>query len=298
MAVKTFFVVIFFLPPFSTAAAAAFPADSDSSKRSPSPPVLYDASPHRGHTHLLRYEDNPKNEFLSTLNRTYGLDSLVRGSRDDAAMALRLLHWVHMRWQHDGLNEPTRRDALTILREARNGKNFRCVEYAIVNTACLNAVGLKARTIALYTQDVEVAPVAAAHVATEVFLEDFEKWAFVDPQWDVMPMMNGFPLNAVELHDAISRQDPDLKLASLSRISKEDYTKWILPYLYYLDVGFDNSQTVAGTNLDAKGKTRLMLVPLGAKQPKIFQGISKIDNCVYTNSLIDFYEEPAEFPNK
>ena len=48
-------------------------------------------------------------------------------------MALRLLHWVHMRWQHDGLNEPTRRDALTILREARDGKNFRCVEYAIVN---------------------------------------------------------------------------------------------------------------------------------------------------------------------
>lgn len=270
-------------------------ADSGAAAEShPRAPVFYDDSPRRELKHAIRYEKNPRNEFLETLRTTYGIDRLVQNSRDDAESARRIIHWVHQQWQHDGLNEPSHSDALTILREAREGKQFRCVEYAIVTTACLAAVGLNARTVGLYSHDVETKPVAAAHVVTEVFLKDFQKWAYVDAEWDVMPVENGFPLNAIELGKAIDRNDPDLTIMSQSGTTKAAYLEWIQPYLYYLDVAVDNSQTVAGTDFNSKEAPRLMLVPLGAKEPRIFQRHFRIDNCFYTNSETDFYEDPAD----
>jgi hypothetical protein len=38
-----------------------------------------------------------------------------------------------------------------------------------------------------------------------------------------------------------------------------------------------------------------MLVPIGATNPTIFQIKNKIDYCIYTNSLNDFYESPENF---
>ena len=35
-----------------------------------------------------------------------------------------------------------------------------------------------------------------------------------------------------------------------------------------------------------------MLVPIGVKEPKVFQIHTKIDNCIYTNRINDFYEKP------
>lgn len=261
----------------------------------PHPPV-YDASPHRESRHLLNYEQDAQDRNLKVLRETYGLDSLLRNTRDDAEAVRNVVHWVHTRWTHDPDNRPSRGDALTILREANEGKRFRCVEYAIVTTACLNAVGYKARTVGLYSRDVESAPVDAGHVGTEVYLNDFHKWAFVDAQWDVLPSLYGFPLNAVELGEAIARREPDLKILSRSGVTRESYTTWIAPYLFYMDVAFDNSHSIEGADFDASGKTRLMLVPLGAKNPVVFQQRFRIDNCIYTNSLSDFYEQPEEVP--
>lgn len=59
------------------------------------------------------------------------------------------MNWVHHQWRHDGGNEPIKNDAISILEEARTGKNFRCVEYGTVVTACLNAVGLNSRVLGL-----------------------------------------------------------------------------------------------------------------------------------------------------
>jgi hypothetical protein len=101
------------------------------------------------------YEQNKNNEYLNLLRSEYPVDSLARGERTDAGKALKILHWVHNQWQHNGDNEPRKNDALSILEEVRQGKNFRCVEYAIVAAACLNASGLKARRLGLMTKDVE-----------------------------------------------------------------------------------------------------------------------------------------------
>lgn len=237
------------------------------------------------------YENNKNNEYLDSLRLKYPIDSLVRYARTDTERTSRILHWVHAQWKHDGNNEPRKSDAISILEEAKDGKNFRCVEYSIVAAACLNSIGLKARILALKTKDVETAQYGAGHVLTEVFMNDLGKWVVIDGQWDAMPVLNNVPLNAVELQKAISESYKELEIRTSSDLSKMKYVEWIHPYLYYFDTSFDNREGHIRANGIA-GKTRLMLVPLGAREPKVFQSSTKIDNCSYTYSLNTFYAPP------
>ncbi|KUG07199.1 transglutaminase-like domain-containing protein [Solirubrum puertoriconensis] len=243
-------------------------------------------------THAIRYESGSDNAYLAQLRQQYNLDAVVQGAANDTERAQRLLHWVHQQWRHDGGNTPTKNDALTILAEAKQGKQFRCVEYGIVATSCLNAYGLKSRVLGLKTKDVETTQSGAGHVLLETWLPDLQKWVLLDGQWDVMPVLRGKPLNAVEFQQAIVRNYKELELRSLSGTAKRGYVDWITPYLYYLDVRFDNREGVGLQREKVNGKGSLMLVPVGAKEPTVFQASSPINYCVYTRSLADFYAKP------
>ena len=70
------------------------------------------------------------------------------------------------------------------------------------------------------------------------------------------------------------------------------YVNWIYPYLYYFNFPFDNRE---GRDIEHKtidGKKALMLVPVGAKNPTLFQQNRKLDYCIYTNALKEFYAPP------
>jgi len=95
------------------------------------------------------YDQNENNEYLKLLRSQYPIDSLIKGSLTDMDKALKILNWVHRQWLHNGSNEPSKNDAISILEEAKEGKNFRCVEYGIVTAACLNAIGLHSRLLSL-----------------------------------------------------------------------------------------------------------------------------------------------------
>jgi len=238
----------------------------------------------------ILYEQNHNNEYLKSLRSKFPIDSLIVGAKTDSERVKKILFWVHNQWKHDGNNEPLKGDAISILDEVKEGKNFRCVEYGIVTSACLNAVGLKTRTLGLKTADVETRRSGAGHVGSEVFLNDLNKWVFIDAQWDVIPVLNNTPLNAVEFQQAIASNNEELEIQS-SKTSKDQYAKWIFPYLFYFDIAFDNTE---GVNLQRKtieGKPKLMLVPVGAPTPTIFQRENKI-NAFYTNSINDFYAAP------
>jgi hypothetical protein len=255
-------------------------------------PVAYDAAP-KPAAYRFWYENGTQNKYLNRLKGLYLLEKIVEGVSSDSARALRILKWTHDQWKHNGNNEPKKRDALSILEEVKTeGKQFRCVEYGIVASAALNAIGLPARVLALKTKDVETTQSGAGHVLLEVYLKDLGKWALMDGQWDGMPVLNGVPLNAAEFQQAIAANYDALEIRSLSNTSKATYTRWIYPYLYYLDVAFDNRE---GPDLKKElqgGKPSLMLVPQGAKEPTLFQQKWPINNVVYTRSLADFYAPP------
>lgn len=242
----------------------------------------------------LKFWFEQDNDYLKDLRSKYPLDSLIRQTNTDLEQSVQILHWVHNRWKHDGSNKPQKSDAISILEEAKQGKNFRCVEYGIVAAACLNAVGLKARTLALKTKDVETTQYGAGHVLLEVYLNDLKKWALLDGQWDVMPTLNGVPLNAVEFQKAIVDDYKGIQILTSSTVEKRHYIDWIFPYLYYFDVSFDNASNANVKRRTVNGKRSLMLVPIGADNPTIFQINDTIDYCIYTHSLNDFYASPAE----
>lgn len=243
--------------------------------------------------YAFRYETaGPRNAYLTQLRRQYNLDAVVQGATNDADRTLRLLHWVHQQWDHNGSNEPVKKDAISILEEVKLGKQFRCVEYGIVATSCLNAYGLKSRVLALKTKDVETTDSGAGHVLLETWLPDQQKWVLLDGQWDVMPVLRGKPLNAVEFQQAIVSNYKDLEIRSLSGTGKMNYVNWIYPYLYYFDVKFDNREGLELDRTKVEGKSSLMLVPAGAKEPKVFQVKSPIDYCIYTRSADSFYARP------
>jgi hypothetical protein len=245
-----------------------------------------------GYTFL--YEQTQQNEYLQTLREQYELDKVVAGAANDTEKALRIVNWVHQQWQHNGSNEPSKSDALTILEEAKQGKNFRCVEYGIVTTAALNAIGLPSRTMGLKMKDVETIESGAGHVVMEVYLKDINKWVMLDGQFDAMPVLNNVPLNAVEFQQAIANNYDALEIRSLSGTSKSNYIAWVYPYLYYFDVKFDNREGIALKRETIDTKSSLMLVPIGAKLPKVFQVKYPMDMYKYTNSLTDFYESPVK----
>ena len=239
------------------------------------------------------YEQNENNEYLELLRSKFPIDSIIEGVGTDMEKTLKILNWVHIQWSHDGNNEPEKNDAISILEEAWEGKSFRCVEYGIVVSACLNAVGLKARTLALKTKEVETTKFGAGHVATEVYLNDLKKWVFIDGQFAAMPVLNGVPLNAVEFQKAIAENFAQLEIITSSEISKKTYINWIYPYLYYFDVAFDNREGIEYKQL-IDGKKSLMLVPAGAKCPTVFQIEYPINYVKYTHSLEVFYAMPEK----
>ncbi|OJV22106.1 MAG: hypothetical protein BGO30_10320 [Bacteroidetes bacterium 41-46] len=242
------------------------------------------------------YADTTGNEYLKELRTSHNLEQLIAGQTDELDKIKTILDWTSKQWSHDGSNTPSNHDAITILAEARQGKQFRCVEYGIVATAALNSIGIPARTLGLKTRDVEKVMRGAGHVVTEVYSNQYEKWIYIDPQFNIMPTLNETPINGVELQKAIYTKDPGLKLINkegeLDKEDSENYIKWIGKYLFYFDVLFDQKTMNSEEFMRINGMSKLTLVPAGHKEPQIFQRSSKINYSYYTNSLNDFYRKP------
>lgn len=240
------------------------------------------------HAYHLSYPDRSSREDLQKLRKAYPLDSLIKGSKSDFEKITRIQSWVQSRWQHDAENTPKQSDALYILKEAEKGKRFRCVEYSIVASQCLSALGFKVRGLGLMTKDINDVKWGGGHAVNEVYLDDLHKWVFIDPQYDVMTSYKGVPLNAVELQQCIALKQ-DFKLLNPNQtITKQAYTEWIGPYLYYFYVGI-NGQPISLWDRIVGNKKQLTLYPIGAEQPTYFQKMMRINTTYYTHSLKDFY---------
>ena len=246
----------------------------------------------RSSGYKMQFQDG-KSAYLEELKEAFPLE-FVTSNMSETEVVLQVLDWTHHRWEHNGNNSPSKGDAITILSEAKEGQRFPCFAYAIVLRDQLNALGYQARTVYLKTQDAEYRKSSPGHVATEVYLRDLQKWAFVDGQFNVMPFLNGKPLNAVELQEAIGEHYDDFELRSMSPkgTTKKNYVTFVYDYLYYFDTLFDNRYE-KDEWYTVDGKSSLMLVPAGA-EPLTHIGMwdTEVDYCVYTHSVSDFYAKP------
>jgi hypothetical protein len=103
-------------------------------------------------------------------------------AREDAAWetAVRLLAWVSARWPHANAHVDEQ-DAVEILRLVEKGKRFACVEYSTVLSQALNAFGIPARVVNLYTDDYHVG-LGKGHVVSEAWIDGRDDWVVFDGQ--------------------------------------------------------------------------------------------------------------------
>ncbi|CAM1345315.1 transglutaminase domain-containing protein [Tenacibaculum amylolyticum] len=254
-------------------------------------------TPKRSYPNMaIKYSNKETSSYLKTLAEKYPIVSTVEGKKSDIEKILSVLNWTNSRWKHNGNVSPSKSDAITILNEAKEGKGFPCFAYGIVLKSQLENAGFKARTIYLKSKDVEDRKSSPGHVATEVYSDELQKWIFLDGQFNVMPVLNTIPLNAVELQDAINKDYDGLVMSSLGEVSKREYVEFVYDYLYHFDVSLDQRHLddTNEKNYTVLDKGNLMLVPKGSKNPtKIDFWKATLDDYLYTNSLEDFYAKPV-----
>ncbi|MBN1251987.1 MAG: transglutaminase domain-containing protein [Bacteroidales bacterium] len=242
------------------------------------------------------FSDYQDNIYLDSLKKEFKYDSLITNISNDLEKALILLAWTNKQWEHSMSNEPEKSDAISILNEVKEGKSFRCVEYGIVLAEVLKSVGIPARTLGLKTKIVEKIKIAAGHVVTEAYIKDLNKWIFLDGQMNLIPALNGIPLNGVEFQKAIINNKDSLKFLryneEVSIERKESYIKWVGKYLFYFSSKFDNRNDRKTEIIICNNKSSIMLVPIGEIEPTVFQRKSRMDYFIYTKNYKDFYKKP------
>lgn len=205
-----------------------------------------------------------------------------------------IIGYAHGLFTHNGDNTPSAADPLTILKEAQAGQSFRCVEYSTLAAGLLWAFGIPARTVGLKTSDVETREYGAGHVVIEFWSSHFQKWIMCDVQAGIIPQNQEVLLSAYEFSQNMGRNDDvtyltvdgSRFLAGNPYGDKDSYADWINEYLYFIDTPI---KLTLG-NEDKWKQQIAMLVPLGVKLPKMFQGMFEM-NAVYTHSVLDFYPE-------
>jgi len=245
----------------------------------------------------FKYQDL-NSDYLSRLQSLYNIKKEQFSRYTQLELVIIITNLVHNLWEHDGNNMPAKSDPISILEEVLvNKKKFRCVEYSTVLAGCLNAVGINCRVLRLRTKDVETREYGAGHVVVEAYL--YGKWIMIDPQAKWIPACNGNILNAVEFQQALANKEQyksvynyfDYKgreiLAQFKNDcpSFEEYAKFIGQYLYYFETvieqkNYDNNQP------------SVMLVPIDAPNPTIFQKKYPLDIAIYTHSVASFYQKP------
>lgn len=223
-------------------------------------------------------------DYLTKLRDTYELENLIENCTSDFEKVRAVTMWVSGLWEHDGENVPEQNDPMYILDQVIHyGQQYRCVEYGIVISGCLNALGIECRQINLKTKEVEETEFGAGHVGSEAYLADSDKWVFIDGQWGAIPMSGDNPLSAYEFGEAVRAKDKALHVDWVNNVyqaSDSDYFKWIEPYLFYLDSFF----------IDASGQEKsIMFVPKGGKNVTVFQRKYKLQIDYYVRDVDVFY---------
>ncbi|MGC8515594.1 MAG: transglutaminase-like domain-containing protein [Thermoplasmata archaeon] len=231
--------------------------------------------------------------FVENFRTFTKIEKLLKGITRDYEKAILITNWAHNQWKHNGINEPSVAEPIQILKEAKIGREFRCVEYSILLHAALNCYGLKSRVLYLRTHDVETRPYGAGHVVVECYLESIGKWALFDPQVNIHFEKNGIALNAVDLQHELRTSSGDVLMldfnARLPKRLKTRYSKWICEYLYYF-----HTDEVAVFPPEYP-RTQVVLMPLDAKAPTKFQGTPIREKLIPTNSYRAFYPDQKTF---
>jgi Transglutaminase-like superfamily len=139
---------------------------------------------------------SPDNPNLVALRKGFRLDSIA-GTGNDVSKVLNLLHWVHDLVPHDGQHEnPEVKNAMSMIEVCKKDKRgLNCRGLATVLNECYLSLGFKSRFITCMPKD---SLDNDCHVINIVWINDLNKWVWVDPTNDAYVMNEMGELLSVE----------------------------------------------------------------------------------------------------
>lgn len=236
----------------------------------------------------LHYFSDYTHSKAKKLRQLYRLDTLLIGKTTQLQKQIAVMGWVHNLWVHDIANICPSLDALTILQQVKEGKRFRCVEYSVVLSQALKAVGFPARAIELHKEGMSFG-VGKGHAVTEVWNDDLGKWILLDPQNNAVWKKKDTILNAVEIRQILLSKDTALTnilavdlYPSRWRDNRFNLSDW-MEYFYYLSFRYKNQLLENPEH----PKLEICLLAEGQKPELLCQGLSRQIN--YTNNSKKIY---------
>lgn len=198
--------------------------------------------------------------------REYVAREVNLNNTEDPEFFLKVMEWVNAQWKHDGLNEPpANATSLDILKAARAGAKYRCLEYGKVVADILHAYGYSSRLLGITSKNIAYGTLGMGHAVTEVWSNKLKKWIFIDPQFSIHARHKDSILNYHEIFNLKEKgkfnevqfvvSDSYLKINDLDRKKVlEEYRKFIAPYFGYLMYGFlrDGSQVLLVKGMEGR----------------------------------------------
>lgn len=178
---------------------------------------------------------------LSTIasERAHLLRDRLPAPLDSAwATATNLLHWVSTHWTHSGDSHVAPgEDSVHVLERVASGERFACVEYTIVLSQALNALGIPARSVGLF-QARHHAGIGRAHQVTEAWIDELGSWVLLDGQNGMYWTLDDKePLGSAELSRLYHAGSPPARVESLAgqRSAEQDLLWWA--YFHTIKLG-------------------------------------------------------------
>jgi transglutaminase-like putative cysteine protease len=141
------------------------------------------------------------------------------------ATARALLDWVTHRWPHSN-DHVLRADALDVLARVEQGGRFACVEYSIVLSQALNAVGIPARRVTLLAADWHTG-LGRGHVVSEAWIDELGRWVLLDGQNGSLWLdEDDRPLGVLELQERFRHDRPARLVGADFGSSTADAADW------------------------------------------------------------------------
>ncbi len=199
-----------------------------------------------------------------------------------------LTAWVHGIAPHTSETALSTANPFQLIKDAHDGKAFRCVEYSRLLAAVLCANGYPARVVKLKIEHADQAVWGAGHVVTEAFLPSLKQWILLDGQFNVVAVEGGVPISVYQAASVLNQGRNISSINPIDRSLITNYSAWLSPYLYYLQVPLGANRYGV-----AEGK-ELMYVPPGATPLHTFQKSIALKKLRYTYKIDDLYASTAE----
>jgi hypothetical protein len=129
------------------------------------------------------------------------LEHIIAEGKDEWEKMVLLCRWAYNQWSPSKPRPYPRFNAMEILSRIRAGETGgHCDQYAVVLVQALLSLGWQARYL-----DIDAEPSRGGHVSVEVWSNQHNKWAVLDPHFGCYFQKEsspGVPLSALEIHKA------------------------------------------------------------------------------------------------